>query len=197
MLGSYRNTSQPSKKQKEEKKEWLGVSFKPENFIPGLIIGFIFGLFLDLSKPNKASTSATKRRNLLPSKNQRLTSLADAADEELKMVLVVRQDLKMGQGKIASQCAHAATGIYSELVQSHRSLLRQWELCGQAKIVVTCKNLQEMNKLKEAAESIGLPTFVVADAGRTQVSSGSKTVLAIGPGSRSTVDSVTGKLRLL
>jgi len=25
------------------------------------------------------------------------------------------------------------------------------------------------NKLKEAAESIGLPTFVVADAGRTQV----------------------------
>ncbi|XP_027083387.1 uncharacterized protein [Coffea arabica] len=197
MLGSYRNTSQPSKKQKEEKKEWLGVSFKPENFIPGLIIGFIFGLFLDLSKPNKASTSATKRSNLLSSKNQRLTSVADAADEELKMVLVVRQDLKMGQGKIASQCAHAATGIYSELIQSHRSLLRQWELCGQAKIVVTCKNLQEMNKLKEAAESIGLPTFVVADAGRTQVSSGSKTVLAIGPGSRSTVDSVTGKLRLL
>lgn len=26
------------------------------------------------------------------------------------------------------------------------------------------------NKLKEAAENIGLPTFVVADAGRTQVS---------------------------
>ena len=72
--------------QKEEKKEWLGVSFKPENFIPGLIIGFIFGLFLDLSKPNKASTSATKRSNLLSSKNQRLTSVADAADEELKMV---------------------------------------------------------------------------------------------------------------
>lgn len=26
------------------------------------------------------------------------------------------------------------------------------------------------NKLKEAADSIGLPTFIVADAGRTQVS---------------------------
>lgn len=25
------------------------------------------------------------------------------------------------------------------------------------------------NKLREAAESVGLPTFVVADAGRTQV----------------------------
>ncbi|KAK4401185.1 Peptidyl-tRNA hydrolase 2, mitochondrial [Sesamum angolense] len=84
-------------------------------------------------------------------------------------VLVVRQDLKMGSGKIASQCAHAATGIYSELMYSHRSLLRQWELCGQPKIVVTCKNQQEMNKLKDAAECIGLPTFTVADAGRTQV----------------------------
>lgn len=103
----------------------------------------------------------------------------------------------MGTGKIASQCAHAATGMYAELVQSQRSLLRQWEQCGQAKIVVTCKNQQEMNKLKEAAESIGLPTFVVADAGRTQVLSGSKTVLAIGPGRKASVDSITGKQRLL
>ncbi|PNX88305.1 peptidyl-tRNA hydrolase mitochondrial-like, partial [Trifolium pratense] len=65
---------------------------------------------------------------------------------------------------------------------SDRSLLRRWEQCGQPKIVVSCKNQQEMNKLKESAESIGLPTFVVADAGRTQVSAGSKTVLAVGPG---------------
>ncbi|OIW21059.1 hypothetical protein TanjilG_28505 [Lupinus angustifolius] len=86
----------------------------------------------------------------------------------------------MKPGKIASQCAHAATGMYAELMQ--RSILRRWEQCGQAKIVVTCRNQQEMNNLKEAADSIGLPTFVVADAGRTQVLAGSKTVLAVGPG---------------
>ncbi|CAA0838380.1 Peptidyl-tRNA hydrolase II (PTH2) family protein [Striga hermonthica] len=160
-MNSFRHPSSISNSKKLQKKEreWLGVSFKPENFIPGLIIGFIFGLFVD--------------------------------------VFVVRQDLKMGAGKIASQCAHAATGMYSELMQSNRYVLRQWELCGQAKIVVTCKNQQEMNKLKDAAESIGLPTFTVADAGRTQVSAGSKTVLAIGPGNKSAVDSVTGKQRLL
>ncbi|MCI23465.1 peptidyl-tRNA hydrolase 2 mitochondrial-like, partial [Trifolium medium] len=33
-------------------------------------------------------------------------------------VLVVRQDLKMRTGKIASQCAHAATGMYAELTRS-------------------------------------------------------------------------------
>ncbi|KAM7279029.1 hypothetical protein ACFE04_006163 [Oxalis oulophora] len=36
-------------------------------------------------------------------------------------------------------------------------------------------------KLRESADSIGLPTFVVADAGKTQVAAGSKTVLAVGP----------------
>ncbi|KAL3633481.1 hypothetical protein CASFOL_022243 [Castilleja foliolosa] len=195
MMGSFRNPSQNSKKKQE--KEWLGVSFKPENFIPGLIIGFIFGLFLDLSKPAKNS-NGRKICDLSLGKNQQQPRIISGnPDEELKMVLVVRQDLKMGAGKIASQCAHAATGMYSELMQSHRSLLRQWELCGQAKIVVTCKSQQEMNKLKDAAESIGLPTFMVADAGRTQVSAGSKTVLAIGPGNKSAVDSVTGKQRLL
>jgi peptidyl-tRNA hydrolase len=39
-----------------------------------------------------------------------------------------------------------------------------------------------MNRIKETAEHRGIPTFVVADAGRTQVQAGSKTVLAVGPG---------------
>ncbi|KAG5562530.1 hypothetical protein RHGRI_005306 [Rhododendron griersonianum] len=202
-MGSFGNPSPSSKKQQQQKqeREWFAVSFKPENFIPGLVIGFILGMFLDLSKPPKRSssstTTSTNTSNRLLGKHQQQRMAALDSYEELKMVLVVRQDLKMGAGKIASQCAHAATGLYSELVHSQRSLLRQWELCGQPKIVVTCKNQQEMNKLKEAAEGIGLPTFVVADAGRTQVSAGSKTVLAVGPGSKASVDSVTGKQRLL
>ncbi|RXH72681.1 hypothetical protein DVH24_012365 [Malus domestica] len=174
--------------QKQER-EWLAVSFKPENFIPGVVIGFILGLLLDLSQPckgrskkNTASVGQLQQRSLVTSNVN--------GGEELKMVLVVRRDLKMTTGKIASQCA-----LYIHC--SHRSLLRQWEQYGQPKIVVTCKNQQEMNKLKEAAENIGIPTFVVADAGRTQVVSGSKTVLAIGPGPKESVDSVTGKQALL
>ncbi|KAK4422264.1 Peptidyl-tRNA hydrolase 2, mitochondrial [Sesamum alatum] len=181
-MASFKNPSSTFKKVQKQEREWLGVSFKPENFIPGLIIGFIFGFFLDLSKPAKTSGGKKVGGSLLGRNHQQSRTPSTNNDEELKMVLVVRQDLKMGSGKIASQCAHAATGMYSELMYSHRSLLRQWELCGQPKIVVTCKNQQEMNKVKDAAESIGLPTFTVADAGRTQVFAGSKTVLAIGPG---------------
>ncbi|XP_076899155.1 uncharacterized protein LOC143552940, partial [Bidens hawaiensis] len=184
---SIGNQSQPSKtKTQQQQRGWR--SFEPEKFIPGLVIGFIFGILFDLTKPFTTTLLSNSNSN---------SNSTNPQDQNLKMVLVVRQDLKMGQGKVASQCAHAATGLYSKLMQSHQNLLRRWERCGQAKIVVTCKNQQEMNKLLEEAERIGLPTYVVADAGRTQVSAGSKTVLAIGPGYKSIVDSVTGKQRLL
>lgn len=196
MVGWFRSHSRPPKKEQQQHEgEWLPVSFRPENFIPGLIIGIIFGLFLDLTKPTRNGTKPSNSFMGKHQKKQRLVS--DGSGEELKMVLVVRQDLRMRAGKIASQCAHAATGTYAELMRSQQSLLRRWEQCGQAKIVVTCKNQQEMNNLKGAAESIGLPTFLVADAGRTQVLAGSRTVLAIGPGEKALVDSVTGKLHLL
>ncbi|GAU14241.1 hypothetical protein TSUD_308010 [Trifolium subterraneum] len=172
--------SRQQQQQQKEKGEWLSGNFKLENFIPGLVIGFICGFLIDLSKP---TTNNLSKKIFSSSKLQHQQhSVSSNGDQDLKMVLVVRQDLKMRTGKIASQCAHAATGMYAELTRSDRSLLRQWEQCGQPKIVVSCKNQQEMNKLMESAESIGLPTFVVADAGRTQVSAGSKTVLAVGPG---------------
>ncbi|KAJ6830364.1 putative peptidyl-tRNA hydrolase 2 [Iris pallida] len=201
MFSSRRNDSS---KQKEEP-PWLATSLKPENFVPGLLIGFLLGLFFDLSSARRSLSSppppppkGQRKSSSFPGKPQSLTSEnSGSGSEELKMVLVVRQDLRMGLGKIASQCAHAATGMYSELLQSHRLLLRQWEQYGQAKIVLSCKNQQEMNRLKEAADRCGLPTFVVADAGRTQIQAGSRTVLAIGPGNKQAIDSVTGKLRLL
>ena|SRR3990167_1284525 len=45
-----------------------------------------------------------------------------------KMVLVVRTDLKMGVGKIASQCSHAAVMLYEQLSQSRNPLLDVWVL---------------------------------------------------------------------
>ncbi|KAJ1263702.1 hypothetical protein BS78_09G206500 [Paspalum vaginatum] len=189
----------PTRRKGEE--PWLAASLRPANLLPGLAIGFLLGLLLDLSSSWRQKSSPAPAPPAAPargSSSKRASGSSFASGgEELKMVLVVRQDLKMGAGKIASQCAHAATGLYAELMSSNRALLRQWEQFGQAKIVLTCKNQQEMNRIKETAEHRGIPTFVVADAGRTQVLAGSKTVLAIGPGRKPDIDSVTGKLRLL
>ena len=78
-----------------------------------------------------------------------------------------------------------------------RKLLRVYESTGQAKIVLQCPTLDELKALEARARSEGLPTYLVADAGRTQIAAGSRTVLAIGPGPRSRIDTVAGHLKLL
>uniref|UniRef100_A0ACD5TET6 Uncharacterized protein n=1 Tax=Avena sativa TaxID=4498 RepID=A0ACD5TET6_AVESA len=194
-----RNTNGNGSRRKHEE-PWLAAGIRPANFLPGLAIGFLLGLLLDLSsswRPRFSLGPAPPPSASRGSNRSAGSPAGVSAGEELKMVLVVRQDLKMGAGKIASQCAHAATGLYAELLASNRGLLRQWEQFGQAKIVLACKNQQDMNRIKETAEHRGIPTFVVADAGRTQVLAGSKTVLAVGPGRKADIDTVTGKLRLL
>ncbi|KAM0879151.1 hypothetical protein ACQ4PT_034465 [Festuca glaucescens] len=183
---------------RKHEEPWLAAGIRPANFLPGLAIGFLLGLLLDLSSSWRPRFSLGPAPPASASRGSKRSGGSSAAPgEELKMVLVVRQDLKMGAGKIASQCAHAATGLYAELLASNRGLLRQWEQFGQAKIVLACKNQQDMNRIKESAEHRGIPTFVVADAGRTQVLAGSKTVLAVGPGRKADIDTVTGMLRLL
>lgn len=52
-------------------------------------------------------------------------------------------------------------------------------------------------ELAKQALARGLPAYIVHDAGRTQIAAGSQTVLAIGPGPKSVVDQVTGRLSLL
>jgi len=51
--------------------------------------------------------------------------------------------------------------------------------------------------LQAKAVSLGIVAEVIADAGRTQIASGSRTVLGIGPAPMSVVNQVTGDLKLL
>ncbi|GFR45835.1 hypothetical protein Agub_g7200, partial [Astrephomene gubernaculifera] len=117
--------------------------------------------------------------------------------EELKMVLCVNTSLRMGTGKVGAQCAHAAVGVLWAHYSSHSVAIRQWEMYGQPKIALKVRDEDEMAELEARAVSLGLPTYIVHDAGRTQIAAGSQTVLAIGPAPKSQLDSVTGHLKLL
>lgn len=64
-------------------------------------------------------------------------------DDEIKMVLVVRNDLKMGKGKAAAQCSHATLGCYKTALKSPR-LLSYWEDNGQPKVVLKCEEEKEL-----------------------------------------------------
>ncbi|KIW06464.1 peptidyl-tRNA hydrolase [Verruconis gallopava] len=119
------------------------------------------------------------------------------SNEECKLVLVVRTDLGMTKGKIAAQCSHATLACYKALKAANSPILTRWERMGQAKVTVQAKSEDELLLLQAQAVSLGLCARIIHDAGRTQIASGSATVLGVGPGPRSVVDAVTGGLKLL
>ncbi|AEO61581.1 hypothetical protein MYCTH_2311885 [Thermothelomyces thermophilus ATCC 42464] len=161
--------------------------------------------------PNWANGPEADRRQGLrvggagPATRGRAAGLQVSGNEECKLVLVVRTDLGMTKGKIAAQCSHATLACYKSLFRAAQQdalspeakILRQWERMGQAKIAVQVKSEDELLELMGKARSLGLTAEVIADAGRTQIASGSRTVLGVGPAPKSLVDQVTGHLKLL
>ncbi|TVY81272.1 Peptidyl-tRNA hydrolase [Lachnellula suecica] len=120
-------------------------------------------------------------------------------DEECKLVLVVRTDLGMTKGKIAAQCGHATLACYKNFLRNSPKspILRRWEKMGQAKIALQVKSEEEMQTLQATAISLGVVAEIIQDQGRTQIASGSRTVLGIGPAPKSVIDKITGNLKLL
>ncbi|XP_014668426.1 PREDICTED: peptidyl-tRNA hydrolase 2, mitochondrial-like [Priapulus caudatus] len=116
---------------------------------------------------------------------------------EYKLVIAVRSDLKMGKGKIAAQCSHASVLAYKQTQRKNPELLKTWDYTGQPKVVVKVEDEEQMYDLAKHAKSLGLITSMIADAGRTQIAAGSKTVIGIGPGPKDIVDKVTGHLKLM
>ncbi|KAF4527146.1 hypothetical protein B566_EDAN007215 [Ephemera danica] len=116
---------------------------------------------------------------------------------DYKMVLVVRTDLKMGKGKIAAQCSHAAVAAYKQARRWHPAALEEWENSGQAKITLKVSNEKELRALADTGRSKGIGVSLIRDAGRTQIEAGTTTVMGLGPGPSKMLDEVTGHLSLL
>lgn len=113
-----------------------------------------------------------------------------AVSEDHKMVLCVRMDLKMGKGKVAAQCCHAAVAC----VQSASAEdVEPWEDMGCTKIALKAQDEAAIFAVAAAARKAGLNHYVVRDAGRTQIAAGSVTVCGIGPAPRSAIDAITGR----
>ncbi|CZT22752.1 related to mitochondrial peptidyl-tRNA hydrolase Pth2 [Ramularia collo-cygni] len=119
--------------------------------------------------------------------------------EECKLVLAVRTDLGMTKGKMCAQCGHATLACYKSLLRADPAhpLLQQWETLGQAKVALKVDSEDAMLMLQAQAVSLGVCAQVIHDAGRTQIASGSATVLGIGPAPKSVIDQITGHLKLL
>jgi PTH2 family peptidyl-tRNA hydrolase len=144
--------------------------------------------------------------NLSMDNNKSSEKLIDSfKEEQYKMVIAVRDDLKMGRGKIAAQVGHGGNiknnlvlGAYKMALKEYPENIKNWEeISGTAKIVVSVNSEEELLKIRDKCKEKGLPFYLVRDAGRTQIAPGSITVCACGPGKVSDVDTVTGHLSLL
>jgi len=128
----------------------------------------------------------------------------------IKQVIVVRGDLDMKPGKLASQVAHASMAFLSNkirqaMTESLNSVHLEfseaemiWLRDKFTKIILQAENEEQMQHISQQAKEAGLYVVEIVDDGTT-VFNGQPTLtcLGIGPDNAEKIDAVTGKLKLL
>lgn len=133
----------------------------------------------------------------------RMWSFSGISQKELleladyKQVIVVRNDLKMGKGKLAVQVAHAAVSSAENARKYKKDWFDAWFGENQAKICVKVDGEKELRILKGKVDEMGIPNSLIQDAGLTQLEPGTTTCLGIGPLPSEVADRYTGDLKLL
>lgn len=128
-----------------------------------------------------------------------------------KQVIVVRKDLNMRKGKIASQVAHAAMmflvkgakfsplpdGTW-EMRQVVTEAAFHWLTGSFTKITPAAQDEAELRALVEKARAAGIPVLEVIDNGHTEFHGvPTLTCAAFGPAAPEALDPITGHLPLL
>tara|TARA_B100000925_G_scaffold30389_1_gene20196 strand:- start:156 stop:530 length:375 start_codon:yes stop_codon:yes gene_type:complete len=111
------------------------------------------------------------------------------------MALIVRKDLRLSAGKVAVQCSHAAVSCALIAKKSEPRIMERWQSSGGRKISLGIDNIDLLKEIMGKAKSAGLITHLVKDAGHTEVSPGTITVLGIGPAPKSSISALTGELK--
>lgn len=130
-------------------------------------------------------------------------------DRDVKMVIIIRGDLKntkgekVRSGKIAVQCCHSALGFVWDNLKGRKISFElsdaqyKWYQNGQTKIALKAKDEKELVEIYQAAKSAGLSAALITDAGHTEFDGvATKTVVSIGPAFSSDIDRITGHLSL-
>src|SRR3989344_7030376 len=111
----------------------------------------------------------------------------------MKQAILIRQDLNLPKGKLASQCSHAAVEC---TLKSDKNKVKDWHNQGMAKIVLKVKDLKELKFFNQFAKDAGLITALITDAGKTTIEPGTITCLGIGPDSDEKIDNIVKELKL-
>ncbi len=114
-----------------------------------------------------------------------------------KQVIVVRTDIRMSKGKLATQVAHASVTAAFHAYKEFREWFSAWWAEGQKKVVLRGGGEKELIRYFTDATRAALPRALIRDAGRTELPEGTLTAIAIGPAPEDVIDKITGHLKLL
>lgn len=136
--------------------------------------------------------------------------------DEVKMVILVNDQLAMTKGKLAAQVAHASIYCYEKLTRLCDSnystlgqiahgdeLYRSWYDNGTKKIVLKVDTELEFKKYMPEGEigklmvSDNIIVCEVEDLGLTEIPRNSLTCIGIGPEHASKMDKYTGEFKIL
>ncbi len=120
----------------------------------------------------------------------------ESNDQSSTMVLVVRTDLKLSSGKLVAQAGHAAVEVALKARKAEPDLLNRWRNEGARKIALKIPDEDSLKRLFGEAQEVGLVSYMVKDAGHTEIPPGTLTVVGI-LGPRRAVDALVGDLSLL
>lgn len=98
--------------------------------------------------------------------------------EELKIWIVVRQDLDMPVGKMIAQGGHAVDWA---LASAPDDIVSKYRAQMTPKITVKVKNLYALDRAFNEAKEAGLPCAYIIDEGRTVFPEPTPTCIGIGP----------------
>lgn len=130
------------------------------------------------------------------------------SDKDVKMVIVMRKDLKTTKGekvrtgKLIAQGAHSILGFIWDNLKGRKisfelsDVQYKWVQTGQTKITLAAKNEQELLEIYQTAKTAGLDATLITDAGRTEFGEPTKTCISIGPDYSDKIDKITGELSL-
>ena len=115
---------------------------------------------------------------------------------QYKMAIIMRLDIEISSGKAIAQGAHAAVACANSAKAKKTEIYKKWQNEGAKKVVLAVDDMEELDHYVKKARSMGLVTYLVMDAGLTEVPPGTVTCAGIGPDREMAVDKVTGSLPL-
>ena len=125
-----------------------------------------------------------------------------SSDPTLRLYALVRTDLGMDAGKIASQSGHAYLGAYINPANDPAILAEYHSEYPQSpgtKVCLACKNLPQLLRAEAEAKEAGIATFKVVDSGCQNFFNGHPvvTALGIGPATKEQIEHITKRFQLL